>query len=55
MQLLLESFQLPASFIFLRLGVSELGAKDVCGSGEFFLLTCRLRDGGPCDSEIFLQ
>jgi hypothetical protein len=55
MQLLFESFQFPARFIFLRLGVGELGAKDVCGSGEFFLLTGRLRDGGPRDSEIFLQ
>ena len=44
-----------SGLLFLRLGVGELGAKHVCGSGEFFLLTCRLRDGGPCDGEVFLQ
>ncbi|TKS57712.1 MAG: hypothetical protein EWM73_03740 [Nitrospira sp.] len=54
-QLLFEPFQFSARFFFLCLGIGELGTKDVSGSGEFFLLTCRLRDGGPRDSEIFLQ
>ena len=29
--------------------------RTVCGAGEFFLLTGRLRDGGSRDGEIFLQ
>jgi len=35
--------------------VGELGTQRVCRSGEFFLLACRLCDGGARDNEIFLQ
>ena len=55
MQLMFESFQFPACFVFLRLGVGELGTKEVRGSGEFFLLTRRLCDSGSRNVEVFLQ